>query len=54
VTSEDEPKDVEYIVVTHGERLLVYTNSGRTDLEEAYAFGPDNAGEAVPVRVRRV
>ncbi len=39
---------------TDGSRLLVYTNSGRTDLKEAYAFGTDDAGETVPVKVRRV
>ena len=39
---------------TDGARLLVYTNSGRTDLKEAYAFGTDDAGETVPVKVRRV
>ena len=39
---------------TNGERLLVNTNSGRTDLKEAYAFGTDDAGEIVPVKVRRV
>jgi beta-lactamase superfamily II metal-dependent hydrolase len=39
---------------TDGERLLVHTNSGRTDLKEAYAFGADDVGEIVPVKVRRV
>ena len=41
------------MVRTDGERLLVCTNSGRTDLKEAYAFGTDE-GETVPVKVRRV
>jgi beta-lactamase superfamily II metal-dependent hydrolase len=41
------------MVRTDGERLLVYTNSGRTDLKEAYAFGTED-GETVPVQVRRV
>jgi hypothetical protein len=39
---------------TDGERLLVHTNSGRTDLKEAYAFGAGDAGETIPVKVRRV
>jgi beta-lactamase superfamily II metal-dependent hydrolase len=42
------------MVRTDGDRLLVCTNSGRTDLKEAYAFGTDDAGETVPVKVRRV
>jgi len=41
------------MVRTDGERLLVYTNSGRTDLKEAYAFGTED-GETFPVQVRRV
>jgi hypothetical protein len=42
------------MVRTDGDRLLVYTNSGRTDFKEVYAFGSDDAGEPVPVKVRRV
>jgi hypothetical protein len=42
------------MVRTDGDRLLVYTNSGRTDFKEVYAFGADDAGEPVPVKVRRV
>jgi hypothetical protein len=42
------------MVRTDGDRLLVYTNSGRTDFKEVYAFGADEAGEPVPVKVRRV
>ena len=42
------------MVRTDGERLLVYTNSGRTNLKEAYTFGTDADGETVPVKVRRV
>jgi beta-lactamase superfamily II metal-dependent hydrolase len=41
------------MVRTDGERLLVCTNSGRTNLKEAYAFGTDDS-ETVPVKVRRV
>jgi hypothetical protein len=39
-------------VRTDGERLLVCTNSGRTDLKEAYAFVMDENGKPVPVAVR--
>jgi beta-lactamase superfamily II metal-dependent hydrolase len=42
------------MVRTDGERLLVYTNSARTNFKEVYAFGTDDAGETVPVKVRRV
>jgi beta-lactamase superfamily II metal-dependent hydrolase len=41
-------------VRTDGERLLVCTNSGRTDLKEAYAFVMDENGKPVPVPVRAV
>jgi beta-lactamase superfamily II metal-dependent hydrolase len=41
-------------VRTDGERLLVCTNSGRTDLKEAYAFRMDDHGKPVPVAVRAV
>jgi beta-lactamase superfamily II metal-dependent hydrolase len=41
-------------VRTDGERLLVCTNSGRTDLKEAYAFRMDEHGKPVPVAVRVV
>ena len=36
---------------TDGERLLVCTNSGRTDLKEAYAFVMDDHGKPLPARV---
>jgi beta-lactamase superfamily II metal-dependent hydrolase len=41
-------------VRTDGERLLVVTNSGRTDLKEAYAFFMDERGQPAPVAVRSV
>ena len=41
-------------VRTDGERLLVCTNSGRTDLKEAYAFKMDDHGKPVPVPLRSV
>lgn len=41
-------------VRTDGTRLLVCTNSGRTDLKEAYAFIMDENGKPVPVPVRSV
>ena len=41
------------MVRTDGKRLLVYTNSGQTDLKEAYAFRMD-AGRPVPERVRLI
>jgi beta-lactamase superfamily II metal-dependent hydrolase len=41
-------------VRTDGERLLVCTNSGRTDLKEAYAFRMDDHGKPVPAVVRAV
>jgi beta-lactamase superfamily II metal-dependent hydrolase len=40
------------MVRTDGERLLVCTNSGRTDLKEAYSFRMDDHGKPVPVPVR--
>ncbi len=39
---------------TDGRRLLVYTNSGRTDLKEAYAFEAHPSGDPEPVKVRKV
>jgi hypothetical protein len=39
-------------VRTDGERLLVCTNSGRTDLKEAYAFVMDENGKPLPVPLR--
>ena len=42
------------MVRTDGDRLLVYTNSARTNFKEVYAFGTDDAGEPVPAKVRRV
>jgi hypothetical protein len=41
-------------VRTDGERLLVSTNSGRTDLKEANAFVMDDSGKPVPVPVQAV
>jgi beta-lactamase superfamily II metal-dependent hydrolase len=41
-------------VRTDGERLLVCTNSGRTDLKEAYAFEMNETGKPVPVALRAV
>lgn len=38
---------------TDGERLLMWTNSGQTDLKEAYAFDL-SSGDAVPVSLLRV
>jgi beta-lactamase superfamily II metal-dependent hydrolase len=39
---------------TDGNRLLVYTDSGKSDLKEAYAFALDASGQPVPSPVRRV
>jgi hypothetical protein len=39
-------------VRTDGQRLLVYTNSGKDDLKEAYAYERDNHGQPVPAPVR--
>lgn len=41
-------------VRTDGERLLVCTNSGRSDLKEAYAFVMDDHGKPLPAAVRAV
>jgi beta-lactamase superfamily II metal-dependent hydrolase len=41
-------------VRTDGQRLLVCTNSGRSDLREAYAFVLDDHGKPVPADVRAV
>lgn len=41
-------------VRTDGQRLLVCTNSGRTDLKEAYAFEMDDNGKPSPVPLRSV
>lgn len=38
---------------TDGERLLIYTDSGKADLKEAYAFALDRNGAPVPASVRR-
>jgi beta-lactamase superfamily II metal-dependent hydrolase len=40
-------------VRTDGERLLVYTDSGKRDMKEAYAFDLSPAGEVVPSLVRK-
>ena len=39
---------------TDGERLLVYTNSGQSDLKEAYAYQFDINGKVRPAPVRAV
>lgn len=40
-------------VRTDGRRLLVYTDSGKRDMKEAYAFDLSPAGEVVPSLVRK-
>ena len=42
------------MVRTAGERLPIYTRSGRADLREAYAYQVDPSGEVVPAAVRSV
>lgn len=39
---------------TDGDRLVVFTNSGRKDLKESYAYSMDQAGVPHPERVRQV
>ncbi|HEY8559016.1 MAG TPA: MBL fold metallo-hydrolase [Pyrinomonadaceae bacterium] len=39
---------------TNGRRLLVYTNSGQSDLKEAYAYEVDESGKVRPSPVRKV
>jgi beta-lactamase superfamily II metal-dependent hydrolase len=39
---------------TDGEHLLVYTDSGKADLKEAYRYRLDDSGVPVPVAIRRV
>lgn len=39
-------------VRTDGQRLLVYTNSGQSDLKEAYAYEVDDKGKVKPTPVR--
>jgi len=41
-------------VLCDGDRLLVITNSGRTDMKEAYAYRMDDLGIPVPDQVRSV
>ena len=41
------------MVRTDGERMLVYTNSGQSDLKEAYAFRFNSVGKPEPAEVRR-
>jgi beta-lactamase superfamily II metal-dependent hydrolase len=41
------------MVRTDGQRLLVFTNSGKTNFKEAYAFRAEAGGEVTPVPVRR-
>lgn len=38
---------------TDGERLLVYTDSGKADMKEAYCYAFDDRGDPVPTAVRR-
>lgn len=38
---------------TDGERLLVYTDSGKADMKEAYCYAFDDQGEPVPALIRR-
>ena len=40
-------------VRTDGQRMLIFTDSGRSDLKEAYAYVMDNAGKPVPDVVRQ-
>jgi hypothetical protein len=42
------------MIRTDGVRLLVYTNSGQTDLKEAYAFQMNDWGKPEPAEVRKV
>ncbi len=42
------------MVRTDGTRLLVYTNSGQTNLKEAYAFQMNDWGKPEPAAVRKV
>jgi beta-lactamase superfamily II metal-dependent hydrolase len=42
------------MVRTDGKRLLVYTNSGKVDMKEAYAFEIDEWGKPQPSPVRKV
>lgn len=41
------------MVRTDGERLLVYTNSGQSELKEAYAYCMDEFGKPQPIAVRK-
>jgi beta-lactamase superfamily II metal-dependent hydrolase len=41
------------MIRTDGERLLIYTNSGQSDMKEVYAFKFNNAGKPEPVEVRQ-
>jgi hypothetical protein len=41
-------------VRTDGERMMVYTNSGQSDLKEAYAYEVDSKGKVAPSVVRQV
>ena len=40
-------------VRTDGHRLLVFTDTGKRDLKEAYAYEVPGPGQAVPVAVQR-
>jgi hypothetical protein len=42
------------MVRTDGKRLLVYTNSGKSDLKEAYAYEIDDWGKPQPSPIRKV
>jgi hypothetical protein len=39
---------------TDGKRMLLYTDSGKADLKEAYAYTLDRSGEPVPAHVVRI
>ena len=41
-------------VRTDGQRLLVYTDNGRADLKEAFAYEIDAAGKLRPAEVTKV
>ena len=38
---------------TDNQRLLIYTDSGKVQMKEAYAYTLDSSGEAQPAPVRR-
>ncbi len=36
---------------TDGKRLLIYTDSGKADLKEAYCYATDVNGEQIPTSI---